>query len=86
MGVYLGNRDDVINNYKKSEQKQKKYLKYFKKQNKMLLRISQKYGSRREPKKTNKIKAKASKKRSYSIISSSRSDLYSDSSLSSDSD
>ena len=59
MGVSVEIRSDTAKQYNKYENKQRKYLKALKKQNKIIYRISKKSGSRREIK---KIKAKASKK------------------------
>ena len=86
MGGSLGNRDDTINDYKKYEHKCNKDMKYLKKQNKMLYRISMKSDSHCELKNINKIKAKASKKRGYYSSNSYSSDSDSDSFLSSDSE
>lgn len=85
LGQALGNRDDSVKNYKKSEHKWKRELKSLNNQNKMLYSIAKKSGSSRELKNIKKIKAKASKKCSYSISGSSISDSDSDYSLSSDS-
>ena len=82
----LDNRYDVVNKYKKSEHKWKKYLKSLKKQNKMLYIIANNSISLRELKKIKNIQAKASKKCSYPSSDSYSSGLYSDSSLSRDSD
>ena len=81
MGGYVGSRTDTVNQYKKSENKWKKYLKSLKKQNDMIYSIANKSGSCREIKKINKIRLKASKK--YSDSSSD--DLESGSSLASNS-
>ena len=83
-GLY--NRADPVKHYKKSEHKWKKELKVLNKKNKMLYSIYKKSSLCREPKKIKNIKAKASKKRSYSSRNSSSSVLDSDSSLSNDSD
>ena len=77
----IGSRTNYVQQYKKSEKKWKKDLKYLQKQNKMLYRISKKSGLRREIKKIKKIREKASKKTS---ISSSE-DWDSESSLARDS-
>ena len=75
------NRTDAVKQYQKSENKWKKDMKYLRKQNNMIYSIANKYGSRRDIKKINNIRIKASKKNSDS--SSDYSD--SDSSLASDS-
>ena len=62
----MGSRTDDVKHYKKSEKKWKKDLKALKKHNNMLYSITNKSGSRREIKKTNKIRANASKKSSDS--------------------
>ena len=72
IGGYVGIRNDTVKQYKKSENKWKKYLKSLKKQNKMLYIISKKSGSRHEINMIKNIKAKASKK--YSDSSSDYSD------------
>ena len=71
-------RTNYVQQYKKSENKQKEYLKALKNQNKMIYRISKKPRLCREIKKIKKIKkinkinkikkirAKSSKKNSYS--------------------
>ena len=47
----LGNSSNAVKSYKKSEHKWNKYLKALKKQNKIICRISKKYGSFRKLKK-----------------------------------
>ena len=80
----LGNRDDGINRYQKTEKKWKWELKSLKKQYKMLFSMAQIYGSRREIKSIKNIKVKESKKSSYSGSNSSGRNLDSDYSQSSD--
>ena len=77
----MGSRTDTVKQYKKSENKWKKDLEGFKKQNKMLYSIAKKSGSRREIKMIKKIRAKASNKGS----DSSSDDLGSNYSLARDS-
>ena len=77
LGGSLGNRADTVNHYHKTEEKWKRGLKCLKKNNKMLFSMSKHSGSRRGLKKINKIKAKSSRKSSYSISYRSRSDSYS---------
>ena len=79
----IGSRDDTVKQYKKSEKKWKKELKYLKKQNKIIFSITKKSGSRRELNKINNIRA-ASKKRYDSNIDSSSDESESNSSLSRD--
>ena len=81
MGGPMGSRNDAVKQYKKSENKWKKELKYLKNQNKMIYSIANKSGSRREIKNINNIRAKYSKKTSKS----SSDDSNSDSSLASNS-
>ena len=78
-------RDEAVKQYKKSENKWKKELKYLKKQNKILYSIANNSVSRCEIKKIKKIKVKASKKRRYDSSDYSRDESYSDFSLSRDS-
>ena len=85
LGGPMVSRAEAVNQYKKPGNKWKKYLKDLKKQNKMLYRIANNFGSRREIKKSKKIKAKASNKRRDDRSDSSRNKSYYDSSLSSDS-
>ena len=84
MGRSLVDRADALNYYKKCEHKCKKELKALRKQKKMLFIISKKSISCRELKKIKKIRAKASKKCSYSSSDSLSSESDYDSSLSSD--
>ena len=81
VGILI-NRNKAVKQYQKSENKWKREMKPLKKQNKMLFSKTRCSGSRREPKKINKIRAKESKKHKSSSSSSSSSDY--DSSLSSD--
>ena len=76
------NRAESVKQYKNSKGKWKKDIKSLKKQNKLLYIISKKSGSRREIKKINNIRSKASKKRRDGSIDSSSEDSDSDSSLS----
>ena len=78
MGGSVGSRTDTVKQYKKSENKWKKDLKYLNNQNKMLYSIAKKSGSHREIKNIKNIRAKASKEDS----NSSSDDSDSDSSLS----
>ena len=75
LGGALGNRADAVNQYKNSEHKWKKELKALKNQNKMLYSIAKNFGSRRELKNINNIKAEAYKKRRYYISKSSGNEL-----------
>ena len=86
LGVDLCNSNDAVKHYKKSEHKWNKELKYLKNKNKILFSIGMNSGLWCKLKKINSIKAKYSKKRSYSISNISISDSDYDSSLSSDSD
>ena len=71
-GEPMGIRDEAVKQYKKSKSKRKKYLKALKKQKKILFRIANNSGSRRELKNTKNIREKSSKKRcNYSSDSSS---------------
>ena len=79
-GGPMRSRTDTVKQYQKSKNKWKKDLKYLNKQNKMLYRISKKYGSRQEINKSKNIREKASKKTS----DSSSDDTDSDSFLASD--
>ena len=85
LGGALCNRVDTVNQYKKSEHKWKKELKFLNKHKKMIYRISKKSGFIRELKKIKNINSKSSQKHSYSSRNSSISGSDSDSSLSSDS-
>ena len=76
------NRAESVKQYKNSKGKWKKDIKSLKNQNKLLYIISKKSGSRREIKKINNIRSKASKKRRDGSIDSSSEDSDSDSSLS----
>ena len=80
MGGSVGSITDTVKQYKNSENKCKKDLKYLNKQNKMLYSIAKKSGSRHEINNIKKIRVKYSKKGS----DSSSDDSDSDSSLSSD--
>ena len=62
MGGTILNRINALQQYKKSENKWKTELKALKKQHKMIYIIAKKSGSRREIKKIEKIRAKASKR------------------------
>ena len=82
----MGSRAEAVKQYKKSENKRNKDLKYIKMQNKMLYSIVKNSRSRRELKNDKNINAKYSKKRGDSSRNSSSNESYSDSYLSSDSD
>ena len=79
-------RDESAKQYEKSKNKQKKDLKDLNNQNKMLFRIYNNSGLRREIKKINKIRSKYPKKRCNSTRNSSRDKSESNSSLSCDSE
>ena len=66
MGRPVVSRADNVKQYKNSENKWKKELKALKNQSKMLYSIAKKFGSRRDIKKTKKIREKSSKKSSDS--------------------
>ena len=83
LGGAIGNRDDSVKNYNKSEHKWKKDLKSLKKKNKILFSAAKNSGSRCELNNINNIRSKASKKCRYPSSDSSRSESDSDSSLSS---
>ena len=70
----MGSRADTVKQYKKSENKRKKEMKYIKKQNNMIYSIANTSGSRRETKKIKKIREKATKKGSNSSSDDSESD------------
>ena len=55
IGGYMGSRADTVKQYKKSENKRKKEMKYIKKQNNMIYSIANTSGSRRETKKIKNI-------------------------------
>ena len=82
MGGTLGNRASAVNQYHKSEKKNKRGIKALKKHNNMIFCMSKCSGSRHELKNIKNIRAKASKKHDYSISDSftddSDSSLYSD--------
>ena len=61
MGGSLGNRDDSVKHYKKSEHKWKKYMKYLKNQNKIIFSIAKNSISHCELNKIKNIRAKAPK-------------------------
>ena len=82
LGRSLGNRASDVKKYQKSENKWKRGLKVLKKKKNMFFTMANSPGSRRELKKMNNIRAKASKKYNYSSSDSSSSD--SDSHISSD--
>ena len=81
VGISLVSRADTLKQYKKSENKWKKELKYLKNKNKMLYIISKKSGSHREIKKIKKIRAKDSKKGCHSNSGSFSDNLDSNSLL-----
>ena len=69
IGGSVGSRSDTMKQYKRSENKLKKYLEALKKRNKILYSIANKYVSRRKINKIKKIKKmrkKSSKKGNYS--------------------
>ena len=76
------NRAESVKQYKNSKGKWKKDIKSLKNQNNLLYIISKKSGSRREIKKINNIRSKASKKRRDGSSNSSSEDSDYDSSLS----
>ena len=77
---------EAVKQYKNYESKWKKEFKALKKQDKMLFRIANKPGSRRELKKIKNIRAKYSKKCCDYSSDSSSDESDSDSSLSRDRD
>ena len=81
MVIPMGIRNEAVKQYNKPEKYLRKELKALKNHNKMLYRITKKYGSCCDIKKIKKIREKASKK----TRKSSRDDSDSDSLLASDS-
>ena len=67
----MGIRAEAVKRYKRSESKCKKEIKALKKQNKILYRISNKFGTSREIKKIDNMRSKGSKKRHSDSIDSS---------------
>ena len=80
--IHLGNKYKAVKQFKKSKNKWKKELKALKNQNKILYSIAKKSGLRHKLKNIKNIKAKVSKKRSYSSTNYYRDKYYSYSSLS----
>ena len=81
MGGSVGSRYNTVKQYKKSEFKWKKYLKDFRKHNKIIYSITKNSVLRSELKKIKKIRKQASKKGCDFSSDSSSDNLDSDSSL-----